>query len=73
MKKYLVIAQGEDGPYVAYLTQDELQERLKEEWNGWKFLSSPPTDLQYGIKQLFIMEGNVVVPKPEQVVTSWKF
>jgi hypothetical protein len=72
MKKYLTISRYEDEPYAAFLTQEQLEQKLKEEWEDYTFLNSAPGDLMnFPSKSVLIVKGEIIVPKPKKVVTEW--
>ena len=72
MKKYLTISRCEDEPYAAFLTREQLEQKLKEEWKDYEFLNSAPCDLMsFPSKSVFIVKGEIIVPKPKKVFTEW--
>ncbi len=77
---YIVINRSVDGFYTSYLTKEKLKERLSSyQWGDKvKFLSELPDGapdewlIDDGQVQLIIIKGEIIVPLPEQVVTSYK-
>lgn len=73
-EKYLVISRCEDEPYVEFLTKEELQTRITQDWEKYEFLEKlPNTDLNYfPSRSVFIFKGELIIPKAEKFVTKWK-
>jgi len=73
MKKYLIISRYDDEPYMEFLTQTQLEQKLSTEWsNGYTFLSEAPRDLMdFPSKSIFIIKGEIIVPTPKEVVKVW--
>jgi hypothetical protein len=75
-KKYLVIHRYEDEPSCNFYTKSELTEAINDaDWFGpdYKFIDKFPSDLMiFPARSIFIMEGNVVIPKAKKVVTKFE-
>jgi hypothetical protein len=72
MKKYLVISRYDDTPSISMMTESDILQSLKEDWNGFKFLSEPG-DIEYFLnKSVFIFKGEVIIPQPVQIITEYK-
>jgi hypothetical protein len=72
-EKYLVISRCEDEPYMEFLSKDELQKRIIEDWKKYNFLNEIRNDnLNYfPARSVFIFKGEIIIPKAEKVVTKW--
>lgn len=71
-KKYLVISRSEDEVYNHFYTRSELEMALNEEWKeGYNFVDTMPDDFMYfPANTVFIMYGEIVIPKAKKVVTK---
>jgi hypothetical protein len=75
-EKYFFIERMEDEPSCGFLSKQTLETKLKELMDTsypYNFLKELPRDLSYcPSNSIFIMRGEVVIPKAEKVVTKWK-
>ena len=72
MNYYLVIARCEDAPKLLYLTEEEINRYLAEDWHEYAFLSQPPDLFTFPPRSVFIHKGEIVRPRPVTTVTNWK-
>jgi hypothetical protein len=75
MEKYFVIGMSEDGdPFHYIMSKEELEEFLEE--NEQDFMSEKDledhSDSNYWNDSILIIKGEIVIPKPIEVVTKYK-
>ena len=72
MTIYIVVSFDEDGARASSYSQEDLEKRLNEEYWGAspKFLSVAEAS-SGSASGLLIIRGDVVVPRPTQIVERW--
>lgn len=75
--KYFVISTGEDGASIECIDKDDLLSRLDKGYHYGKkeFLTTEVTnegDFMYLGESLLIIKGEIVTPKPVEVVKKWE-
>lgn len=79
MKMYFVLHSGEDGPSFEQLDEATLIKRLNEHywgntdqvWTPEQLTKTPRLDLSER-SCMIIIHGEVIVPKPEKIVETWR-
>lgn len=71
---YFVIHQSEDDLRIEQLDAATLNARLNEDWYGDDFMRGiRSTDMhEWSAGDTLIIKGDIVVPKPVQVVKEWE-
>ncbi len=73
-KSYFVITNSDGDTCVDMITEEKLLKRLDEKYWGEdvKFLNEIPTsDTNYWGETVLIVGGEIVVPKPKEIVVSY--
>lgn len=72
--RYFIIGRNEDEPFMSSMDKDELIKRLSENyWGNVKFMTEYPHGLcEFPPYSIFIMKGEIVVPKPKKVVETYE-
>ena len=69
---YFIMFRNEDEVCVRWMASEELQDALVNDWIGWEFLREIPNDLDgFPSKSVFIIKGEVVIPRQKVVVKEW--
>jgi hypothetical protein len=74
---YLVIWTTSDDMFTVHLTEEEILGRLNDPDDNWgelRFLDKMPDKNveQWPTNSMLIIRGDIVVPKPKQVVTEYE-
>jgi hypothetical protein len=76
MKKYFVIYFGEDGISISSHTKKEVEEMVNDETQESEFVDGTAKeysmDETYPIYKIMIIKGEVVLPKPIEVITKFE-
>ena len=74
MKEYIVLYCNDDGETsIEYYTKQELESWLDEYGEGATFLDSSESQLTWSVEGSYymIIKGQVIVPKPKQIITKY--